>query len=414
MYIPEDQRFTCQCCGLLCKRLFIPVSEEERKRIERLEGEGEEVLFLKKGENTYLARKEDGRCVFLDDENLCRLHKRFGEKAKPLACRVFPFTFSLKGGELAAGVRFACPAVAANVGRPLDSYRKNLLDLAREVRQQTHALQPEEVEAWEGLSEEGVVRLVEFLADGVSREELDLDKRLICLLRLFTVLEMAHPDEWGQPKIWEQLQTLRDAAFEEERERTPCPAEEWSRAERSRFFQLLSLYARRDEESGDSWEVRSRLERSFRSAGVMLGKGSLQGMGRDLPCSALSLLKESSFVAEGNAEEPVFRFLRVKLTTHQFFGSSHHDFSLKEGFLSLLMAYPVAGAFARLYAADRGKRRVEKEDAVRAVSAVDHGFSHMKGLGTHTAKRLVSALASEESYRRLVGLLGFFSTREPK
>src|SRR5689334_6385971 len=38
-----------------------------------------------------LNKRADGACVFLDDDNLCYLHKHFGPQLKPATCRTYPF-----------------------------------------------------------------------------------------------------------------------------------------------------------------------------------------------------------------------------------------------------------------------------------------------------------------------------------
>jgi len=325
---------------------------------------------------------------------------------KPLACRLFPFTFSRKEGEWAVGVRFACPAVASNEGDSLASYRKQLYQLAQEVKEKTTAGN-ERTGLWKDRGEKILTRAVQFIRETVCEDTTDLDQRLVCALRLFGVMEMAEIEELEEDITWDRLGILRDAAFAEEKKRDADSLGRWSGPQRGQFLQLLALYARRDEERTDSWTWRARVQRFLLASRFMLGKGSLRQMGQHLPDAPLSLLGEDSFLVCAEACEPIGRFLRVKLETHQFFGNSHHGLSLKEGLLSLWMSYPVAGALARLYAGQRGRRNVEREDAVKAVSTVDHGFSHMKGFGVKTTRRLVRSLAEVDRFRRTLRYFGF-------
>jgi lysine-N-methylase len=77
-----------------------------------------------------LAHREDGSCVFLNDEGLCRIHAKFGEEAKPLACQVYPYALHPGGRKLALSLRFSCPSVVANKGRPVSMQVRELKRIA--------------------------------------------------------------------------------------------------------------------------------------------------------------------------------------------------------------------------------------------------------------------------------------------
>ena len=85
--------FDCTACGTCCYSWTVPC---HCATVERL---GREFADL----TPYLTPREhptaldaatlnrvDGHCVFLDEDRLCSLHKRFGPEIKPVACRSFP------------------------------------------------------------------------------------------------------------------------------------------------------------------------------------------------------------------------------------------------------------------------------------------------------------------------------------
>jgi Fe-S-cluster containining protein len=91
------EKIFCRKCGLCCKpnkfgydRVDIEPSDVERWR--RL-GILEEVISKLKttdyNDTGYVIELDDGVCPFLDEDNLCILHKRFGYYAKPKGCRKF-------------------------------------------------------------------------------------------------------------------------------------------------------------------------------------------------------------------------------------------------------------------------------------------------------------------------------------
>ncbi len=59
---------------------------------------------------TGLANKADGECLFLGQDNLCRIHKHLGAQAKPLLCRTFPLAIIHTATEIRLGTPTRCYA----------------------------------------------------------------------------------------------------------------------------------------------------------------------------------------------------------------------------------------------------------------------------------------------------------------
>ena len=72
-----------------------------------------------------MARLGD-RCVFLEEDNLCLIHKVLGEEAKPFTCRRFPFALVLTIEGVLVGADYACPAMVRNEGEPF-SFSESLV-----------------------------------------------------------------------------------------------------------------------------------------------------------------------------------------------------------------------------------------------------------------------------------------------
>jgi Fe-S-cluster containining protein len=78
----------CTSCGGSCQgvRVRLVGPEEERRILVAADAlEVQEAV-----EGGVLRQTETGECVFLDDENLCRIHGAFGADIKPLICRQYP------------------------------------------------------------------------------------------------------------------------------------------------------------------------------------------------------------------------------------------------------------------------------------------------------------------------------------
>lgn len=93
---PIAENWDCHGCGICCRGAVVVLNEGD---LERIRGQGWEndpdfrgkKILVRVGllDRRYrLAQGKDGRCVFQDDDKLCRIHKRFGYEAKPHVCRM--------------------------------------------------------------------------------------------------------------------------------------------------------------------------------------------------------------------------------------------------------------------------------------------------------------------------------------
>ncbi len=135
--LPTIQNWSCHNCGGCCRQHAIAITAEEHERIAAQNWTAEEgipagqPLFERVGLFPWtkwyrLAHQPDGACVFLDERGLCRIHAKFGEQAKPLACRVYPYAFHPAGKKITVSLRFSCPSVAANRGTSLVAQQHDL------------------------------------------------------------------------------------------------------------------------------------------------------------------------------------------------------------------------------------------------------------------------------------------------
>lgn len=89
--------FKCRCCGACCRIPdgIVRVSEEEIRRIAAFLGMNEQAFIDTETElapdrrGLILKNTPDGACVYLTDNNLCRINS-----VKPEKCRTFPFSWT--------------------------------------------------------------------------------------------------------------------------------------------------------------------------------------------------------------------------------------------------------------------------------------------------------------------------------
>lgn len=99
---PTRARFECTACGHCCRDWSVTVDRATYENLAQLlvPGPANPKGYSRAGtasvqpdarEQAYASfRHVDGACIFLDEDNLCYLHKQFGYEAKPKTCRSFP------------------------------------------------------------------------------------------------------------------------------------------------------------------------------------------------------------------------------------------------------------------------------------------------------------------------------------
>jgi Fe-S-cluster containining protein len=123
--IDPAQRFACSQCGRCCRGFDVVVTASEidlyRRRIGAgsLGGVEASDLFEPVPGAPSLQRirkRAGGACVFLSEDNRCRIHQELGAAKKPLTCRLFPYSLHAAADGVVVKASFNCPTVVANEG----------------------------------------------------------------------------------------------------------------------------------------------------------------------------------------------------------------------------------------------------------------------------------------------------------
>jgi Fe-S-cluster containining protein len=105
-----DNRYQCLGCGSCCFGHAIGLIDEAEA--ERIRDAGARLGVPDPVVDGQL-RYEDHRCVFHDDDRLCRIHKELGAEVKPLRCQLWP----LKVVRADEGLRFGVDPGCLNLWR---------------------------------------------------------------------------------------------------------------------------------------------------------------------------------------------------------------------------------------------------------------------------------------------------------
>ncbi len=395
--MPREQCYDCTGCGRCCSGvLTVHVTAEEAARLGALAWADVPQPLVREGEKTRLAHRDDGRCVFLDDANRCRIHAQLGEAAKPLACRLYPLLPVPAAGQVRLDLRFGCPAVAENSGRPVEAHRPAL----RALLPALHLAQPDPPAQLPGQKPmtwpvvERVTRAVhDVLADTmlVPRERI---ATAILLADAFRPLFLTALEPDSLEKV---LATFtRTAATEAVAARRTAPPG----VVRAAFRQLLALYGQEDRHG-----ARRSLAARWRGyLGVVTGVGRMPALRPDFPAVPFTAMeRDTPWPRE--AYEPLLRCLRVRLESLGFFGERFYGAAYLDGLLALLLTAPLTAWFARLYAAGAGLPAPDAACTARAVAVVHDAHGVTPTLTLPAQRERLTLLTQRKA---LAGLWGWY------
>ncbi len=420
--LPVVQNWDCAGCSACCRSYHIPVSAEERRRIESQGWENESDLkgmayFAQDGgwftgRSYRLNHRADGACVFLGADNRCRIHAKFGSAAKPLACRIYPFLLVPAGDHWRLGLRYACPSSAKGEGRPLADHVAEAREYAEALEVNTpgavHSppvpLRRGQVVPWAD-----VLRIVAVISKILAEETKPLEYRWRKVLALSALCRDLKLDGGGDAKkmvtggrLSEMLSVLGEAAGEEIPESPDdMPRPSW--VGRIVFRQMAAVYARKDHgiEKG-------RAQRG--PAGRILAAMRFAGGAGAIP-KVNSLIGGVQFRQAESSEEPfradssalLTRYYRMKVESLQFCGPTNFELPLWDGLESLAMTFPAIGWLRRVFAASG----LNRDEATRqALRMVDDNFGFNKLLGLGRQKFALKLLSSRGELPKLVAWYG--------
>jgi Fe-S-cluster containining protein len=138
------QRFSCSQCARCCRGFDVVVSAAEIDFYRRrnatawfTESDGSPARDPFEGVPgapgmQRIRKRDDGACVFLSNENRCRIHEELGAARKPFTCRMFPYSLHTAADGVVLKASFNCPTIVANDGRLISESRVELEALKKE------------------------------------------------------------------------------------------------------------------------------------------------------------------------------------------------------------------------------------------------------------------------------------------
>lgn len=98
-------RHICAMCGGSCQAVKVSLSSQEE--LAQVLAQAKELGISDPAPQGVL-RRVGGRCVFLGDDELCRIHAAWGLRAKPKVCQQYPMIATRVGDETRVGLDPGC------------------------------------------------------------------------------------------------------------------------------------------------------------------------------------------------------------------------------------------------------------------------------------------------------------------
>jgi lysine-N-methylase len=373
--LPVVQKWDCHGCSDCCRTYAVPVTAAEKERIEKQGWQEDEklqgvTLFTsEKGGGFALAHVPGGGCVFLGPDNRCRIHAKFGSAAKPIACRAYPFILIPTGDNWRVGMRFTCPSVAKNEGRPLIDHTKDAEAYAAELepRGAKIHLPPPPLQAGQTMGWTDLQRFVNTFIVMLSEESKPMEWKLRHVLALAKQLRGLNFEKVTGTKLSELLAVLMPAAAEDVLPAEQLPPPGW--VGRMIFRQLTAVHTRvdlgpnRGTMTQGGWLT--RMMAGYRFA---WGGGPVPPVNGLLPPgSRFERAEQFAGPLPPEAEQLFIRYFRVKLESMQFVGRLNFDLPFWAGLDSLISMFPMTLWLSRLLTTDERPREVAIRDALRLI-----------------------------------------------
>ena len=403
----DGQRWSCHSCGLCCRSLVGHLTDKERRRLDE-QGWVQQLgiaPYVKSGRRWALNKQPDGACVFLDEQNRCKIHAKFGEADKPLACRIFPFSVRPVGEAWQASLRFDCPSVTSSKGKALEGHRGWLGELAGQIQHGD--------ESGEDLADfhrgvhataEELRTLTARLSRWLSNGEKPMTDRLIGAARLTATFYVAKLRKVRGPRFAELLDLLLEALPRDCATRPEPPT--------ARQRAMLRQYAFAHAEHVSLMEMRSGLGGRWAKRWQQLhsAKQFLRGEGLvpNLPGFDTQVTFESveavGPVVERREElaDLMRRYLTARIEGRTVYGGGFYGWSVFAGLGAMWLSTAAAGWLARYHAAAERRTSISFEDYALALGIVDRAATRLPALGTMTEKARVSYLMGDDGLARLM------------
>lgn len=378
------QCYSCDGCGTCCRHFVVELDAADQRLLDRQDWSDQlphRPTVIRDG-RVYLNKTADGACEFLDDENQCRIHARYGVDAKPLTCQLYPFEIvPCSDGQFRMSLRFDCHAVTESVGDPIQTSWPGIRLLAKARYLLGMHCSPEAV----------------FWAEGTPAQHAQIDLLVSRCDAILTAADLA----WSArlALLAGTIESFIRSEFTVGALDSAASVETEYGSVASSDVQLLRglVYAVGDYVSfagqvqASMWgRVSSALRHAGKARAFQRGTGlvpALHGSPTAVQFADIDVIRQARDGCAAEVAEMMTRWMRTWLLSRAWLGRACHGWSVQTGLAAWLMMAPMAGWVARWFAAGERRAHIERDDLVQAIRMVDHGLHMLPPLRQVTVER---------------------------
>jgi len=404
----QQQRYSCHGCGNCCRDFTVQLRPADLDTLRAQQWEarlGHAVTSEFRG-TTYLRQRDDGACVFLLDDGLCRIHKEFGFAQKPIACQLFPFVLVPDDARTRVGISFACQSVRENKGAELRSHINEIDRMSRavpETRAATYtAMLADAMSAKDGELD----ALAQLLDRMLSRDDLVMRDRFDGLAWIAASLGRAKLAEVRATRFRELVNVLVNAV-PGELEHLPV---ETVLPKQVRLLRQ-AVYARLEDVQVGTAKTKGRwrtvLTQLLASRAFTRGKGAVPPVAKGLlvgtdfaRISAIPALTESP--DRDAIDQLLTRYARATILGNCAWGAGYYGWPAVRGLQALVLNIACTAWTARALAAARGHPHATLDDVRDALGRIDRHAGRAPWLGSVGERLRLEYFRLDDGLRRII------------
>lgn len=376
--IPAGIRFTCSQCGDCCRSLAVLLGPGERERLAALDWTGRAddlasgTAFVRATDPAFrgryrLANREGGACVYLGDRRQCRIHEHFGEDAKPLTCRLYPFGFRAVGDKVAVDAAFSCRAVSegsgALVGDRVDEWMRLIAE-----RTAGPGLRPR-LRSDQALTADLLWEIEHALLGFLAEGQAPISERVRCALEFLRLATTGNPGTAAAATMREIMARALPARLRAEPHESGMDDTQRAVFRQWLFLALnplgVAFHALKAPEREREIARRRRAALAFREGA---GTPWIDGAATSASFEQVSAVDPGPL---RDGPEWIATFLSAKIVGQRFLSAGSVELPLIDAARLLFLCHPMIAWTAKALAADRGGAIVGDADVRAAIRLID-------------------------------------------
>lgn len=405
--LPE-QHYSCHGCGNCCRDFTVQLRAADLEKLRAQEWEaklGMSVTTEFRG-TVYLKQREDGACIFLMDDGLCRIHREYGFAEKPIACQLFPFVLVPDDQRTRVGISFACQSVRENKGAVLRSHLSEIDRMSQALPQTRVATYSAMLADALGAKDGELEALAQVVDRFLARDDVAMSDRFDGLAFIASSLGRAKLAQVRAQRFTE-LVVLLATALPGELEHVPLDEalpKQLRLLRQAVYARIEDVQVNRAKALG---RMRTVITQMLASRSFTRGKGAVpnvaRGILRDTTYADIARVPRLSLSKDRDAIDALFtRYTRATILGGRAWGAGYYGWPAVRGLQALTLNLACTAWLARALAAARHHDEVTIDDARDALGRIDRHAGRAPWLGSVGERLRLEFFRLDDGLRRIV------------